>query len=166
MSRFRRSSRPHLPGGRALVHAFALRRAIWFIAWLAMAGLPASAQVRTVLKGHSLALASVAYSPDGKHLATGSYDKTAKIWDAATGAEVMTLRGHNATVEAVRYSPDGKVLATGSYDGTVNLWDVPTGRVLATFRGHSNMIRSLAFAPDGKTVASGSHDNTVKLWDV
>jgi len=56
-----------------------------------------------------------------KHVATGSYDRTAKIWDAAPGAEVTTLRGHDGTVEATRFSPDGKLLATGSYDGTVKL---------------------------------------------
>ena len=140
--------------------------ALVLFAAAALATLPAVAQIRATLKGHSLALASIDYSPDGRYLATGSYDKTAKIWDAVTGSEIATLRGHEGTVEAVRFSPDGKILATGSYDGTVKLWDWASGRELATFRGHTNMIRSLAYAPDGKTVASGSHDNTIKLWNV
>ena len=128
--------------------------------------LPALAAPRVILKGHTLALGDLAYSPDGLHVATASYDRTAKVWEAATGKELVTLGGHGATVEAVAFSPDGKFLATGSYDGTVKLWDWAAGKELATFAGHSNMIRSLAYSPDGKTVASGSHDNTIKLWDV
>jgi WD40 repeat protein len=96
--------------------------------------LPAAAQIRATLKGHSLALASLDYSPDSRYVATASYDKTAKIWDAVRGSEIATLRGHEATVEAVRFSPDGKILARGSYDGTVKLWDWASGRELATFR--------------------------------
>src|SRR5215467_12636825 len=126
--------------------------AVLVLAIATLGTIPAVAQIRATLKGHTLALASVDYSPNGRYVATGSYDKTAKIWDAATGAEIITLRGHDATVEAVRFSPDGKILATGSYDSTVKLWDWAAGRERATFRGHTNMIRSLAFAPDGQTV--------------
>src|SRR6266568_7540618 len=93
-----------------------------------LAAISAVAQVRAALKGHTLAVASVDYSPDGRYLATGSYDRTAKIWDAATGTEVATLRNHQGTVEAVRFSPDGRILATGSYDGTVRLWDWVSGQ--------------------------------------
>ena len=85
------------------------------LATTTIAAIPALAQVRATLKGHALALASIDYSPDGRYVATGSYDKTAKIWDAVTGSEIATLRGHEGTVEAVRFSPDGKILATGSY---------------------------------------------------
>lgn len=105
------------------------------------------AQVRATLKGHTLALASVAYSPDGKYIATSSYDRTARVWDAISGKELVTLTGHEGVVEAVAFSPDGKLLATGSYDATVKLWDWAAAREVATFRGHTNMIRSLAFSP-------------------
>ena len=128
--------------------------------------LPALADARVILKGHTLPLGGLAYSPDGLNVATASYDRTVKMWEAATGKELVTLAGHGATVEAVAFSPDGKVLASGSYDGTVKLWDWAAGKELAMFAGHSNMIRSLAYSPDGKTGASGSHDNTIKLWDV
>ena len=149
-------------------------RSHWLaLSWPALGGLlmvvalalPALAEPRVILKGHTLALADVAYSADGRYVATGSYDRTAKVWEA-TGKLLVTLAGHGATVEAVAFSPDGKFLATGSYDGTVKLWDWAAGKELATFAGHSSMIRALAYSPDGKTVASGSHDNAIKLWDV
>src|SRR5205085_2976114 len=90
---------------------------------LMMIALPALAEPRVILKGHTLALGGLAYSANGLHVATASYDRTAKVWEAATGKELATLAGHNATVEAVAFSLDGKFLATGSYDGTVKLWD-------------------------------------------
>src|SRR5260370_29668685 len=79
--------------------------------------LPAAAQVRATLKGHRLALASVDYSPDGRYLATGSYDRTAKIWDAATGTEVATLGGHQGTVEAAWFPPARQNLGTSRSAG-------------------------------------------------
>src|SRR6516165_743324 len=127
---------------------------------------PSLVRERATLKGHTLALAALAYSSDGKFLATASYDRTAKVWDTTTNKELVTVEGHTATVEAVSFSPDGKKLVTGSYDGTVKLWDWAAGKEFATFKGHTNMIRSLAYSPDGQTIASGSHDNTIKLWDV
>src|SRR5205823_6541897 len=114
-------------------------------------GVPAFAEPRVIMKGHTLALGGLAYSADGLHVATGSYDHTAKVWEAATGKELVTLAGHGATVEGVAFSPDGKFLATGSYDGTVKLWEWTAGKELATLAGHSSMIRSLAYSPDGKT---------------
>ncbi len=123
------------------------------------------AQERAAVIGHTEALASLVYSPDGIYLATASDHHTAKVWDA-TGIEVITIKGHSATVEGVAFSPDGKILATGSYDGTVKLWNRAAGTELATYSGHTALIRSLAYSPDSKTVASGSHDNTIILWDV
>src|SRR5262245_644776 len=100
-----------------------VRRMQILVAMLLMlfSALPGQAQVLATLRGHALALASVAYSPDGKYIATGSYDRTTKVWDAASGKELVTLTGHEAAVEAVAFSPDGKSLATGSYDATVQL---------------------------------------------
>src|SRR5438874_2825477 len=103
--------------------------------------LPARAEPRIILRGHTLALGGLAYSADGLHVATASYDRTAKVWEAATGKELATLAGHNATVEAVAFSLDGKFLATGSYDGTVKLWDWRVSKELLTFARHSSMIR-------------------------
>ena len=109
-------------------------------AWLGLAclgllpGSPLSAQepkLRATLKGHTDtrgSAQSVAYSPDGKTLASGSFDQTIKLWDAATGKERATLKGHTVGVLSVAYSPDGKTLASGSRDLTIKLWDMATGK--------------------------------------
>ncbi len=109
---------------------------------------------------------AVAFAPSGERVATASGDRTVKLWDAATGQELLTLRGHVGEVYAVAFAPDGKSLATGSADNTVKLWDVVTGRERRTFVGHKNDVRAVAFAADGKRLASGGSDNIVRLWEV
>ncbi|MEH2214844.1 WD40 repeat domain-containing protein, partial [Nostoc sp.] len=118
------------------------------------------------LEGHSSWVNSVGFSPDGKTLASGSLDKTIKLWDVSTGKAIKTLTGHSSPVYSVGFSPDGKTLASGSLDNTIKLWDVSTGKAIKTLTGHSSPVFSVGFSPDGKTLASGSDDNTIKLWDV
>ncbi|MFN7384702.1 MAG: protein kinase domain-containing protein [Dolichospermum sp.] len=118
------------------------------------------------LTGHSHSVISVAYSPDGQTLASGSSDKTIKLWNVKTGKLLQTLKGHSSWVTSVAYSPDGQTLASGSGDNTIKLWDVNTGNLLQTFTGHSSSVNSVAYSPDGQTLASGSGDKTIKLWDV
>ncbi|PSB42152.1 hypothetical protein C7B67_25675 [filamentous cyanobacterium Phorm 6] len=116
------------------------------------------------LEGHSRSVISVAFSPDGKTLASASDDKTIKLWNLQTQKELKTLSGHSSVVISVAFSPDGKTLASASEDKTIKLWNLQTQKELKTLSGHSSLVISVAFSPDGKTLASASTDKTIKLW--
>ncbi|MCK9564659.1 MAG: hypothetical protein M0Q43_01255 [Methanothrix sp.] len=111
-------------------------------------------------------VSSVAFSPDGRIIASASYDKTVKLWDSESQNEIRILKGHSEPVQSVAFSPDGRTLASGSSDDTVKLWDIDSGNVIQTLDGHSYYsVSSVAFSPDGRTIASGNWDNTIRLWD-
>jgi WD40 repeat protein len=111
---------------------------------------------------------SVAFSPNGKTVASGSGNNTIQLShiDPGTKAKTKTLIGHSGRVRSVAFSPDGTTIASASHDKTIRLWDSQTGAELKTFAGHSSYVLSVTFSPDGKTIASGGADNYINLWDV
>jgi WD40 repeat protein len=147
-------------------------------------------RLRAILRGHKGYILAVAFSPDGKLLATCSggfrpSDSTVKLWDvdralSRGSTEPITLKGHEGVIWCLAFSPDGKTLASGSMDKTVKLWDVGAWRAAGagsrtkgwrwtprTIRGDANArgVKSVVFSPDGKIVATGTYDGHITLWD-
>ncbi|KAI7830225.1 WD40-repeat-containing domain protein [Gamsiella multidivaricata] len=108
---------------------------------------------------------SVAYSPSGQQIASGSHDNTVRLWDAETGAPGPILSGHTKPVRSMVYSPSGQQIASGSQDKTVRLWDAQTGAPGPILR-HTSYIMSVVYSPSGQQIASGIYDHTVRLWNV
>lgn len=144
----------------------ALLLVLWLISNALLAPLEAQELNLVVQTGHISCVSEVAFSPDGKTLASGSWDNSVKLWDVASGQEVKSLEGHTGWVWSVAFSPDGKTLASGSGDKTIRLWSVESGEVIKTLDGHTDWVQPIAFSPDGKLLASGGRDNTIRLWNI
>ncbi|HUE71084.1 MAG TPA: protein kinase [Pirellulaceae bacterium] len=120
------------------------------------------------LLGHADRVYTVAFSPNGRLLASASLDRTLKVWDAANGKVVWTLHGHASSVNAVAFSPDGRRLASGSDDRTIKVWDIATGQELLTIAvqsGRPGRVFAVAFSPDNRHIASTGDDGLVRIWD-
>ena len=113
---------------------------------------------------HRARVLAVAFSPDGARLATGAEDGAARVWDAATGAELLAIREHGAAVRSVAFSPDGSRLLTASDDATARVWDVVDGRERFVFAGHGGPVTCAAFAPDGSRIVTASDDGVARVW--
>ena len=111
---------------------------------------------------HNSSVNAVAFSPDGRKVATASYDNTARLWDVETGKQIQRLE-HDGSVYGVAFSPDGKKLATASSDSSARLWDVRTGKQLQRLE-HDRSVNAVAFSPDGQKLATASDDKTACIW--
>ena len=129
----------------------------------------ATATITSILEGHGNRVNSVVFSPDGATLASASSDRTIKLWDVATGADLATLEVQSSRewVSIAAFAPDGRMIASGHGNGTVRVWEVATGANIATFEGDvAHAVESVAFSANGSTLAAGDSDGTFRVWDL
>ncbi|MGH3693309.1 MAG: NACHT and WD repeat domain-containing protein [Pseudonocardiaceae bacterium] len=124
-----------------------------------------ASQVRAVLRGHEDLVHGVAWSPDGRRLASGSSDRTVRIWDTHNRKELAVLHGHEDWVRWVAWAPDSQLLATASRDRTVRIWDIENGAEPLVLHGHNAEVWVVAWSPDGQRLATASDDRTARIWD-
>ena len=125
-----------------------------------------SVRLLATLRGHDHQVLSLAFSPAGSLLASGSGDSTIRLWEPGEGRELAILRGHTHWVRSLAFSPDGARLFSSGGDRTIRIWDVAGRRTLEVLRGHAHTIRAIALHPDGSLLASGGLDDTIRLWDL
>ncbi|MGA1794892.1 MAG: eIF2A-related protein [bacterium] len=127
---------------------------------------PLEYPLHNTAEGHTAEVTIVVFSPNGKRIATGSHDKTARIWNAITGHQLHVLQGHTASIIMAAFSHDGTYIVTSSLDKTARIWDAATGRQLHILEGHTDFVSSAKFSPDGVWVATASWDKTARIWDL
>ncbi len=116
-------------------------------------------------RGHTNIVETVAWSPNGTRIASGSWDGIVRVWNATDGSDTFVYKGHKNTVPSVAWSLDGKRIASASYDTTVQVWNATDGSNPLTYKGHTGYVTAVAWSPDGKRIASASVDTTVQIWD-
>jgi len=141
-----------------------------FVLLLSLSFIPCIAQeypLETVIqRGHRAAVRTVAYSPDGNFIVTGSRDNSIKLWQVATGREIRTFLGHLNPVNIVTFDPSGQWLASGSSDNSIIIWEVATGKIKRKIEGHQKRVSSLNFNSNGTQLASGGWDRLAYVWDI
>ena len=111
-------------------------------------------------------IVSIAKSNNGQYVASGSDDKTIRVWELASGKLIQTLTGHDSLVSDIDFSPDGTLLVSSSYDESLKVWEWARGLSLCTLEGHAGFVYSVAFTDSGNTLVSGGYDGTVRTWDL
>ena len=128
------------------------------------------------LRGHQTPIAAVAFSPDGRLLASGAggettrsatrIDNAVRIWDVAGAKQLAAFEGHRAAITCLAFSPDGSTVASGSRDGTLRIWETASGREVLRFEGDGGDVNAVAYSPDGRLLASGMSDGAALVWDM
>jgi hypothetical protein len=122
-------------------------------------------KIEPAFEGHSATVNAVAFSSDGHHAASGSDDRTIRIWEIPSGRLIANLEGSRGEVYAVAFSTDGKYLLSGGRDRVLRLWDLQTQKQVRVYQGHTDSVRSVAFSPNGKWAVSGGDDRSLRIWD-
>jgi len=117
-----------------------------------------------VYAGHRGGVATLGWSPDGAHIASGGWDGTAQVWEAATGHPALTYRGHPGSVNTLGWSPDGARIASGASDRTAQVWEAATGKQVVVYGGHRSDVTAVAWSPDGARVASAGRGDDAQVW--
>jgi len=130
-----------------------------------LAGAAQLSPLLRALSGHGGAVLSAAFSPDGARIVTASNDRTAQVWDAASGEMLRELKGHDGAVVSAAFGPDGARIVTASDDRTARLWDAASGELLRELKGHGDRVQSAAFSADGARIVTASFDRTARVWD-